>query len=102
MHRFYLTPAESRRAVLELTGREAHHALHVLRLRRGDAAVVMDGEGQAIRCEVAGLAKDRLELKVLERKTLPAAPFQVTLAQAVPKGKLFEDIIEKAVELGAS
>jgi 16S rRNA (uracil1498-N3)-methyltransferase len=41
-----------------------------------------------------------LELKVVEHASVPPLPYEITLAQAIPKGKLFEDIIEKATELG--
>ena len=36
MHRFYLPPALCRPPLLELTGREAHHARDVLRMKPGD------------------------------------------------------------------
>ncbi len=45
MHRFYLSPTEAKTRPLTLAGREAHHALHVLRLRRGDEVTVLDGAG---------------------------------------------------------
>ena len=102
MHRFYLPPAECRGTVLSLTGREAHHALNVLRLRRGQRVIILDGQGQRLGCDVAQQQRDRLDLTVIERVSVNPPPCQIILAQAVPKGKLFEDIIEKATELGAS
>lgn len=102
MHRFYLPPAECRDPVFSLTGREAHHALHVLRLRRGDSLAVLDGAGQTLDCEIAATSREQLELKVLHRRTTPPRPGRIALGQAVPKGKRFEDIIEKATELGVS
>ena len=48
MHRFYLPPGECRAGTLQLTGREAHHALHVLRIRVGGTVVVLDGVGTSI------------------------------------------------------
>ena len=102
MHRFYLPPADCQGPSLSLIGREAHHALHVLRLRRGERVHVLDGAGKTLVCEVAetGPGRDRLVLNVLERQATPPLPFQITLAQAIPKGKLFEAIIQKATELG--
>jgi 16S rRNA (uracil1498-N3)-methyltransferase len=101
VHRFYLPRADCQGDELSLTGREAHHALHVLRLRPGDRVTVLDGEGQVLQCNLADSARDRLRLKVLDRQSAPTLPCQITLAQAVPKGKLFEEIIQKATELGA-
>jgi 16S rRNA (uracil1498-N3)-methyltransferase len=101
MHRFYLPPESCRGPQLRLDGREAHHALHVLRLKRGDRVTVLDGAGKAFLCEVENVAKDSLALAVRETKSTPAPPCPITLLVAVPKGKIIEDIIEKAVELGA-
>ncbi len=36
-----------------------------------------------------------------QRKSTPAPPCPVSLLVAIPKGKIIEDIIQKAVELGA-
>jgi len=102
MHRFYLPPESCRGASLRLDGREAHHALHVLRLRRGEGVTVLDGVGGEWLCEVESAAKDSLAMAVKERKSSPAPLCPVTLFVAVPKGKIIEDIISKAVELGVS
>lgn len=101
MHRFYLPPASRRENSLRLDGREAHHALHVLRLKRGERVTVLDGEGNEFFCEVENAAKDFLTLAVKGKKFSAAPPCPVSLFVAIPKGKIIEDIIEKAVELGA-
>ena len=102
MHRFYLPPGHCKGPLLSLTGREAHHALHVLRVRRGEPVTVLDGEGLSCECQVEQLARNHLELKVLERRSAAPLPFQITMLQAIPKGKLFESIIQKATELGTA
>jgi 16S rRNA (uracil1498-N3)-methyltransferase len=101
MHRFYLPPESCRKNSLRLDGREAHHALHVLRLKRGERVTVLDGAGAEFLCAVENAAKDSLTLAVLEKKSTPAPPCPITLLVAVPKGKIIEGIIQKAVELGA-
>jgi len=100
MHRFYLAPAECQGTTLLLSDREAHHALHVVRVRTGERVQVLDGEGQILDCVVMNLVRDRVDLCVQERRSVPPLPYQSTLSQAVPKGKLFEAIIQKATELG--
>ena len=102
MHRFYLPPEQCRDASLFLTGREAHHARDVVRIRRGERVGVVDGSGHEFLCEVQEYARDKIRLAVVERLIHPAPPSQVTLLQAVPKGKTMEGIIQKATELGAS
>ena len=101
MHRFYLPPEQCRDTSLTLADREAHHALHVLRIRRGDRVAVVDGSGHEFLCEVRERGRDRVGLAVSEKRFQPALAGQVTLLQAVPKGKLMEAIIQKATELGA-
>jgi 16S rRNA (uracil1498-N3)-methyltransferase len=100
MHRFYLPPAAYRSRPLLLAGREAHHALHVLRLKAGDAATVLDGAGSIFLCEVQSAARETLTLTVREEKFTEAVPCPLTLLVAIPKGKIIEDIIQKSVELG--
>ena len=102
MHRFYLPPGECKTGLLILGGREAHHALHVLRLRRGDQVTILDGAGRVISCKVENFDRDKVQLTVLETKSVPAPPCSITLLQAVPKGKIIESIIQKATELGVT
>jgi 16S rRNA (uracil1498-N3)-methyltransferase len=100
MHRFYLPPDECQATTLYLAGGEAHHARHVLRLRPGDPVIVLDGTGSELACEVRDPERDRVPLRVLQRRSVPPSPCQITLIQALPKGKIFEAIIQKATELG--
>jgi 16S rRNA (uracil1498-N3)-methyltransferase len=101
MHRFHLPPASCLETLLRLDGREAHHALHVLRIQRGERVIVLDGEGTEYFCDVESATKNSLVLAVKEKKFMPAPPCSLTLLVAIPKGKLIETIIQKAVELGA-
>jgi 16S rRNA (uracil1498-N3)-methyltransferase len=101
MHRFHLPPAGCRENLLRLDGREAHHALHVLRLQRGERVTVLDGAGHEFLCNVESATKNSLVLAVQEKKFTPPLPCPLTLLVAVPKGKIIESIIQKAVELGA-
>ena len=102
MHRFYLPPEQCQEPTLFLTGREAHHARHVLRIHRGERIAVLDGAGREFVCEVQDYDGDKVRLTVIERRFHPAPPSQITLLQAVPKGKIMEAIIQKATELGVS
>ena len=102
MHRFYLPPDDCKTGPLTLTGREAHHALRVLRVRRGEHVTVLDGEGGEFLCEVRDYDRDKVQLALVEKKPVFPRPARVTLLQAVPKGKIIESIIQKATELGAA
>jgi 16S rRNA (uracil1498-N3)-methyltransferase len=45
--------------------------------------------------------RDSVSLEVLRKEEVPAPACEVTLVQAIPKGKIIESIIQKATELGA-
>lgn len=100
--RFYLPPHVCSGPVLTLPPGEAHHAAHVLRLRPGDPAVVLDGAGREFICAVEDTGREALRLAVTQVRAHPAPACRVTLLQALPKAKLIEAIIEKATELGAA
>jgi 16S rRNA (uracil1498-N3)-methyltransferase len=99
MRRFYLPPQECRSDHLVLTGSEAHHAADVLRLKAGDEVAVLDGAGVELACRVKTVSRKQVQLEVQEKMTEAPPPFRMTLIQAIPKGKIFEAIIQKATEL---
>jgi len=101
MHRFYLPPSACTGELLRLSERESHHAVDVLRLRAGDAVLVLDGAGHELDSEILDPSRRGVTLRVTGRRTPPAPPCAVTLLQAVPKGKAMETILQKATELGA-
>ena len=100
MHRFYLSPDQCQNKELLLNKEESHHALDVLRVREGERMMVLDGAGQELLCEARKPESGLLRLSVVQRNQVPPLPYQLTLIQAVPKGKLIESIIQKATELG--
>jgi len=92
------------RAVLPLA--EAHHALHVLRLRAGAAVELFDGLGRCAEGRIADAARRRVTVAVerawTEPTPTPGAPGLVHLAFAVPKGRRADWLVEKATELGVA
>jgi 16S rRNA (uracil1498-N3)-methyltransferase len=100
MPRFFLPPADWQVAVL--TGDEAKHLTQVLRIRPGETVSVFDGCGRRAEAEVLTTSRDHVSLKLGETST-PSAPLPaITLAQAIPKGKNMDLIVQKAVELGVA
>ncbi len=74
--------------------------MHVLRVKRGELVVVLDGIGHAFLCEFADASREVMTLHVKRKDFLPPPSSRITLLQAVPRGKIIESIIQKAVELG--
>src|SRR5713226_8000976 len=102
MHRFYLSPENWNPDALSLSGAEAHHARDVLRLKRGDRAVLFNGRGREVTAEIVDLGRDEIRLRKLHETETPPLRCRITLAQAIPKGKNMELIVQKAVEIGAA
>jgi len=102
MHRFYIPPETWNPDALALDEAETHHAVNVLRMNPGDKAVVFNGRGVEATVEIASITRKAVTLrKVLQGKSAPMA-CQITLAQAVPKAKAMDLIVQKAVELGVT
>lgn len=101
MPRFYLPPAEFQKDEPALDAGESHHALHVLRLVPGDKVTLFDGLGHEAMARVAESQGGIVTARVVSRSATRPLPCEITLAQAVPKGKNMELIVQKAVELGA-
>ncbi len=101
MHRFYLPPERCAGNTLRLDGSEAHHALHVLRVKPREPVVVLDGAGHEFSCVVENCSRDGLALRVMKEQLISPPPCQITLLQALPRGKIIEAIIQKSAELGA-
>jgi len=97
MHRFFLPNLQQP----DLTGSEAHHARHVLRLKPSEELSVFDGRGHEAQARVAEIAKDTVRLTIVQHSVTPALPFRITLAQAIPK-KSMDLIVQKATELGVA
>ena len=94
-----LEPGRSR----TLPASQAHHALRVLRLKRGDSVKLFNGDGAEYAAEIVEAGRDGLALRVTGCEAVDReAPIAVTLAQAVSSGERMDYTIQKAVELGAA
>ncbi len=102
MHRFYIPPSAWNLDQLALDPAESHHALDVLRLGVGERVVVFNGQGVEATAEIAEVEKKCVALRRQHHSRTPPLACQITLGQAVPKGKNMDFIVQKATELGAA
>ena len=101
-HRFYIPPERWNLKPLGLDDSEAHHCLDVLRLGVRSRVVVFNGRGSEITAEITAVEKGRVHLKELISARAEPLRCAITLAQAIPKGKNMDLIIQKATELGVA
>jgi 16S rRNA (uracil1498-N3)-methyltransferase len=101
MPRFFLPPsAWTETPYLEAD--EAKHASQVLRIQPGATVTVFDGAGNHAEARVLTVSKQRVDLMLELAESTPTPLPAITLAQAIPKGKNMDWIVQKAVELGVS
>jgi len=102
VHRFYISPGQWDPAALFLRGSEAHHARNVLRLKRGDKAILFNGRGREVTGEIVDLGGSEIRLRKLSESETPPLRCHIALGQAIPKGKNMDLIVQKVVELGVA
>ncbi|MEM0897326.1 MAG: 16S rRNA (uracil(1498)-N(3))-methyltransferase [Verrucomicrobiota bacterium] len=102
MHRFYIPPDQWNPESLVLTGDEAHHCTQVVRCRVGEKVVAFNGEGTEATAEITAADPGEVTLRTVSSSTASPLRARLTLAQAIPKGKNMDLIIQKATELGAA
>ena len=102
LHRFYIGPAVWDPARLVLDEAESRHASEVLRLRVGDLVSVFNGGGDEIHARISQQTRRSTVLSPESVQHTPARPVQLLLAQAIPKGRNMDLVLQKAAELGAT
>jgi 16S rRNA (uracil1498-N3)-methyltransferase len=100
MARFHLPPDAWHHSTL--TGDEARHLSQVLRMKVGESIMVFDGFGRRASARILEVSRDRVLLQLGEMLPVCATLPSITLAQAIPKGKNMDLIVQKSVELGIS
>lgn len=101
--RFYAPDAHAPGDLVALSDEEAGHLTRVLRLKRGDHAIVFNGHGQAFDAivESAGKASARVVVGAL-CEAAPEPRVAITLVQAVLKSDKMDDVVRDAVMVGVA
>lgn len=105
MSRFYAPKENIQGSQAVIIGEEGHHLIHVMKLRKGDNVIIFDGEGSEYHGNIASADGKSMTVIVDIFRICPAAAdngMRITLAQALPKKRKMDVIVEKATELGVS
>ena len=91
MSRFYIKREFIKDGKIYITGEEAHHALDVMRLKKGDSIVTFDGAGKEYIGVIANTSKDNIVVNILETKNKETkSNIDLTLAITFRKGNGFQ------------
>ena len=101
MHRFFVPPEWLQGRTIEISGPVARQLSRVLRLRPGTHVVLLDGSGWSYEVALVQVGADHAMARLVEKTRPQTEPrVQVTLYQALPKGRKFDWILQKGTELG--
>lgn len=107
MYRFFIDPEQLNNEYISISGDDYNHIRNVLRMKVGETVLLSDGSDREYEAIIVEFVNDgsgdaAVSLKITDvhgqSRELPA---KITLFQGYPKGDKMEQIIQKAVELGA-
>lgn len=102
MRRFFAHSADIADGKIVIGGDEAAHMTNAVRMSAGDMFIAIDGTGIDYTCRITDIGKT-VEADIVKQEENIAEPnIRVTLYQAYPKLAKMQEIVQKAVELGAS
>ncbi len=103
MEFFYCPPHDISKEILTFIGEEAYHIVKVLKHKRGDKIIAVDGQGMEYNVRIISSSPTLVQGKIVKKRRKPREPLtKITLAQAIPKGSRMEFCIEKVTEIGVA
>ncbi|MBN1352930.1 16S rRNA (uracil(1498)-N(3))-methyltransferase [candidate division KSB1 bacterium] len=98
---FFVKPEDVDSQTLIISGDEFKHLVHVLRKKVGDSATATDGQGNSFLFQIFKIDASFAQGTIVKKRRRQGEPyFQLTLAQALLKGRHFDLVIEKCTEIG--
>ena len=86
--------------VVTIEGGDANHLARSLRARRGDKITAVDGAGNCAVMELIDFDKEKIMARRVSKVEKISVERKIILADCLPKQNRFDNIIEKATELG--
>jgi len=86
--------------IVVIEGEDYHHLINVRRAQIGDAIQVVDSDGMRYKVTIAHIEPQKIIATITDAIQYPDIALDVTLCVAVLKGKKFDLVIQKAVEIG--
>jgi 16S rRNA (uracil1498-N3)-methyltransferase len=102
--RFFIEGTQKVGGIVEIAGSDAHKIARVLRLRPTDRLEIVDSAANAFSASIdsMGAVVRATLLEILVDSNAAGATLLCDVAQAVPKARRMEFVVEKCTELGAN
>lgn len=86
---------------LVLDGQAGHYLVRVLRLSKGDAVTLFNGDGADYPAVISDIRSQRVQVRITgSNEPAGESPLRITLVQAVCRGERMDFVLQKATELG--
>lgn len=101
VHRFFVPSDSLSSPQTTLTGDEAHHAVHVVRVREGDRVILFDGQGREVEGPVTGITRHEVYVRHEQERCSPRPTRHLTVLQAyLHREKSIEYLVQHGTEIG--
>jgi len=100
MPQYFVLPEDSDGALCRVRGEDFHHLARVRRAAPGDEVELRLPDGSAVAARVLSIGAEALTAEIIDKKSPSVVPLNLTLYASLLKGKLFDLVVRKAVELG--
>jgi len=103
LRRFYIEHLINEEGLCIISGAEAKHITKVLRMRKGDRLVLINGDGDRHETEIESVGHKEVLARIIRAlPTPPVSPIEITLCQSLLKSGPMDYFIQKVSELGAN
>lgn len=100
MHRFYVSSQNiSGNKIIISDKAQAHHLKDVLRLKKNDAVKAFDEKGNEYSCLIKEFLNEQVSLEIKSKELVNPNKVKLTVACAIPKKSMMDDIIDKLTQL---
>ena len=103
MNRFFVKPEYIENDVVEISGDDFNHISNSLRLKKGDKIIISIGDGYDYIVKLSNFKDYSVLGQIIKKKTNQTEPsINIDLAQAIPKNRNIEFVIQKGTEIGVN
>lgn len=101
MHQIFVPSSNFKKNYVFIEGEDYHHLVNVLRIKKGEKLYIVVDRGERYVGSVKNIDKEKVIVELVEKIYENYEPiFNLYIAQSIPKGKKFENLVRYGTELG--